>query len=84
MARTVHSCISVRGMLNWDRRETKRYLRTITKNDGTRFSSIDEFRNALLDELVEGHEVLPIGKPCAGFDYKTGCPGHEEEEDGRG
>jgi hypothetical protein len=43
-----------------------------------------------MDELVRGHEVIPCGEPCKGFDYKKGCPGHEstdrlvEEERRRG
>lgn len=76
MSRTFHLCVSVRGMLNWDKAYARRMLPTITKADGTRFASIGEFRNSLMDELANGHEVLPTG-PCEGFDYKTGCPGHE-------
>lgn len=79
MGKTVHMCISVRGMLNWDLRETKRNLKSMTKNDGTRFASVEEFRHAMMDELSQGHQVLPLGPACEGFDYKTGCPGHEEQ-----
>lgn len=78
MSKTIHLCVSIRGMLNWDARETKRNLKWITKTDGTRFASIGEFRNNLLDMIAEGKEVLPTGE-CEGFDYKTGCPGHETE-----
>ena len=80
MSRTVHMCVSVRGMLHWSPAETKRNLRSITKSDGTRFASVAEFRAALMDELVRGHEVIPMGESCEGFDYKKGCPGHEDEE----
>ena len=76
MAKTFHMCIDVRGMLNWTRRETMRNLKNITKSDGTRYASVAEFRNSLMDELVRGHEVLPIGDLCEGFDFKKGCPGH--------
>jgi hypothetical protein len=31
-----------------------------------------------MDELVRGHDVIPMGEPCEGFDYKKGCPGHEQ------
>lgn len=74
-----HVCMSVRGALRWDRRYAKRMLKFVTKNDGTRFESIEEMRNAFVDELAQGHEVIPVGKPCDGFDYKTGCPGHPYE-----
>ena len=80
MSRTIHMCISVRGMLRWTPAETKRNLRSMTKDDGTRFQSVHEFREALMDELAQGREVLPLGKPCEGFDYKKGCQGHEREQ----
>jgi hypothetical protein len=80
MSRTIHLCVSVRGMLNWSTSETKRNLKSFTKSDGTRYSDIHEFRNALMDELSRGREVLPMGEACEGFDYKTGCPGHEDSD----
>jgi hypothetical protein len=67
-------------MLKWDRRKTKSMLSSITRSDGTRYSSVEEFRNALLDEIARGHEVLPMSDECEGFDFKTGCPGHEQPE----
>lgn len=77
--KTIHMCISVRGMLNWDRREAKRNLKWITRDDGTRFSSIEEFKNSLIDEISKGREVLPLSE-CDNFDYKTGCRGHVSAE----
>lgn len=77
MSKTIHMCISVRGMLNWDRGYAKRMLSSITKENGTPYRTVDELRSALMDELSKGHEVLPLVKDCEGFDYKTGCPGHE-------
>jgi hypothetical protein len=77
MSKTTHLCVSVREMLHWGEAETRRNLKSITKNDGTRFTSLAEFKNSLMDELAAGHEVLPMGEPCEGFDYKKGCPGHE-------
>jgi hypothetical protein len=79
VSRTFHLCISVRGMLNWDRRETLRNMRSITKSDGTRYATVEEFRNALMDELLAGNEVLPLAKECDKFDPKHGCLGHEEK-----
>jgi hypothetical protein len=53
-------------------------LKSIKKSDGTRYSSVAEFREALMDELSRGHEVLPTTAECVGFNYKTGCPGHDD------
>jgi hypothetical protein len=39
-------------------------------------STPDRVREALMDELAKGHELVPFGEPCEGFDYKSGCPGH--------
>jgi hypothetical protein len=80
MSRTIHMCVSVRGMLRWSNAETKRNLRSMTKDDGSKFTSVDEFRSALMDQLSRGREVLPLGAACDGFDYKVGCPGHETSE----
>ena len=77
MSTTVHLCISVRGMLNWPNAEAKRNLKWITKEDGTRYSSVHELRNALMDELAKGHEKLPMSKECDRHDWKEGCLGHE-------
>jgi hypothetical protein len=35
-------------------------------------------REWLLDRLGEGKRYLPLGDPCDGYSYETGCPGHEE------
>jgi hypothetical protein len=64
-------------MLNWDRRETKRTLTSIRKNDGTPYASVEELHSALMDELANGYEVLPLSDDCDSFDFKTGCPGHD-------
>ena len=34
-----------------------------------------------MDHLAQGHEVIPFGPACEGFDCKTGCPGHEITEE---
>lgn len=80
MAKEFHGCIHVMDMLKWSQSETKANLRVISKEDGTRYSCVNEFRRALQDELADGHEVLPMGEPCEGFDYaEGGCPGHEQD-----
>lgn len=80
MSKTIHVCASVRGMLNWPHAEFKCALKYMKKEDGSLFRSIPELRDALMDELSKGHEVIPMGE-CEGFDYKTGCPGHENPPD---
>lgn len=47
---------------------------------GNPFTDIRVFRGKLMDELALGRECLPIGKPCEGWNWKTGCPGHQEAE----
>lgn len=79
MSKTIHLCVSVRGLLNHSKSEMKRDLKWITDGDGKKFPSVDALKHALMDELAKGHEVLPTC-PCEGFDYKTGCPGHEQQE----
>jgi hypothetical protein len=70
--RILHGCVDIRGVLNWGNNDLKKLFKA---KDGKEFSA-EEIRNFLYDKLGEGHEVLPIGEPCEGFDIKTGCPGH--------
>lgn len=73
-----HVCQSVTGPLrNWDKRDWKKATKWFTKPDGSTFTA-NELKDAFLEELAKGHEVIPIGK-CDNFDYKTGCCGHERE-----
>lgn len=78
MSRNIHMSQSVRGFLNNFRtkRELESAMKFITKDDGSRFSSPDELRDAFMDELAKGHEVIPMGD-CPTFDFVHGCPGHE-------
>lgn len=73
--RRVHLCGSVRGMLAWDDEFMRNMLPIITLNNGKHPQSTRELREALCDELVAGHEVLPVPE-CDNFDYKKGCLGH--------
>lgn len=79
MKRTIHLCLSVRGALNQTKAEMKRMAPSIMI-DGKPLRTADEVRNFLLDELAQGHEVLPYGE-CDNFDWKTGCMGHVENHD---
>lgn len=74
-----HMCLSVRGALrNWN----KLMLKNMFLHDDGRKCSAEEATDILLDELSKGHDVIPLSaKPCEGFDYKKGCPGHPVEEE---
>jgi hypothetical protein len=76
---TKHVCLDVAGFLAQSDRELRRCLRSITRGDGSRFPDVRALRAAFLEELAQGHKVIPMGKPCEGFSYETGCPGHTEE-----
>jgi hypothetical protein len=78
MSTTRHFVVSVRGMLHRSDRELRQDLKYTTKSDGTKYASVQELRSALMDELAQGHEVLPTG-PCDNHDWKKGCQGHETE-----
>jgi hypothetical protein len=73
--RIVHLCLSVRGaLMNW---ESYQWV-GVVRDDSGRVLSPREFKEALLDELANGHEVIPYGTACEGFDYSGGgCPGHD-------
>jgi hypothetical protein len=65
-------------MLARNKRELKGITTWMLKSDGTRYT-VDELRDALMDELSKGHEKIPTGD-CDNFDYKTGCRGHEKPD----
>ncbi len=70
----VHMCLDVRGAL---KTMTRRELAGMFKHDDGRKMTANEAKDALMDELAKGHEVIPFGKACEGFDYSGGgCPGH--------
>lgn len=76
MANTITHChLSVRGALRWPKRE----LRGMFRSESTgKLLTADECREVLFDHLAQGHEVIPCGPACEGFDYSgNGCPGHE-------
>jgi hypothetical protein len=76
MTRTLHCSISVRGaLLNWNRE-----WRWVKAADGSSLTK-HQAKAAFLDHLARGIEHIPLGEPCEGFDYKTGCPGHEKKDD---
>lgn len=73
-----HFCVSVRGILNMTKAEKRKIATSITIDKKT-LRTADEVQEHFLNELSQGHEVLPVGE-CDNFDYKTVCKGHEERE----
>lgn len=76
-----HLVVSVRGLLHRSNAELKRDMRWMTKDDGSRFLSVAELRETLMDELSKGHEVLRTGE-CDNHDWKHGCQGHPCTDEG--
>jgi hypothetical protein len=78
----IHCCMDVRGWISNYGRATKTERKRMARGivvDG-REATPDEALSAMLDELAAGHLRLPVGWPCEGFSYATGCPGHEKKE----
>lgn len=80
MTRTIHICLDVRGCIH--NGEWRRSLVGSCTDDGGRKLTAREILDALLDHVAQGHKVIPFGKPCEGFSYETGCPGHSEGSEG--
>lgn len=74
-----HMCVNVRGMIR------NRHFGGLQDKKTGRYLTHAEAFEALCDELAKGHEVIPMGEPCEGFDYSGGgCPGHpvaDEDDD---
>ena len=77
MPKSYHVSLSVRGALRWSQREFRDALKWMSNDEGAPFASVDELREALMDELSKGREHVKCGG-CDNFDPKTGCLGHEE------
>jgi len=68
--RHMHLCLDIRGAIRgtgW---------KCVTAKDGRRVTKAEAIE-FLMDRLAEGKRVLPLG-PCDGFDFRSGCPGHED------
>lgn len=79
-AETFHLSASIDWLLN----KQGPYLgEMFTKTvDGKKlYLSAEEARCYLYHLRAEGKKLLPLGQPCEGFSYITGCPGHPHEED---
>jgi hypothetical protein len=83
-------CMNVRGGIR--ELQKQRSQKTFYTDDAGRPLSKPEAIDALMDELAQGHELMPMnpkcGNPCEnsplckGFDYGKGggCPGYALEE----
>jgi len=80
MTTTYHLCVDVKGALLAPPSEQRRVYDTLLR-DGKPCANVEEYRSALADLLADGIKVLPMGKPCDGFSYEDGCPGHPKEDD---
>lgn len=68
-----HMYVSIEGILaNWSNRDIARLF-------GRSVKDITELKRILIDYLILGIKVLPLGKKCEGWSDETGCPGHEKE-----
>jgi hypothetical protein len=77
---TIHVSVSVKGALLAPASQQRRVFDTLT-NDGKPCASVEEYRSVLADLLADGIKHLPMGKPCEGFSYETGCPGHDAPQE---
>ena len=69
-----HCCLDVRNAI---KTMNKRQLGCMFKG-----LNADQAKDVLLDELAKGHQVIPVGPACEGFDYAGGgCQGHAGEEE---
>jgi hypothetical protein len=64
--------MDIRGAL----RNVRDLVGSVSDNSGKKLSR-REIEDWLMDELAKGRRVVPLGKACEGFDYQTGCPGHD-------
>ncbi len=69
-------CVDIAGVLRWSDKELQGLF---SADDGSRRPG-REVRDWLRLQLAHGKRVLPMGEPCDGFSYQTGCPGHESPQ----
>lgn len=71
ISRNVHMSVCIEGIL----RQPDKMLNKLFTEDGKERGGT-YVRDWLKLQMAQGKRVLPCGK-CDGFDYQTGCPGHE-------
>ncbi len=75
--KTIHLCLDIEGFLNQAKKEPS-MAKNLFKG-----RTAQEAIKILEENLAIGRKVLPFSSECEGFDYRTGCPGHELEEQGQ-
>jgi len=69
---TFHIAVSVAGSL---RQTDSELAGLVTLDDGTEATG-HQARQWLRIQQMKGRKLLPVGEPCEGWSYETGCPGH--------
>lgn len=81
MSRTIHMCVNVRAQIEKPLRQLQReWAGAIHDAQGNEPTTGRDIRAFWMDQLAQGREVIPFGSACEGFDYKKGCPGHENAD----
>jgi hypothetical protein len=70
-----HMCVDIEGVLRWPDKKLGKFF----TDDGVH-RPVKYVRDWLEIQLSQGKKVLPIGEPCEGFSFQTGCPGHPIDE----
>ena len=76
VGKIVHVSVDVAGMIALLSRSRARWARGMKHPDTGEPLTREEAIDRLLGMLAQGVLRLPIGAPCEGFSYETGCPGH--------
>ena len=74
MSKQIHMSLDIRGVLKHNL--GKKSLKGLFDKDNGQPCTHEEAQDYLFDCLSKGWELLPMGD-CDNFDYKTGCKGHE-------
>lgn len=80
MKTTHHLYIDVNGVLKMRESEFNRQFEGVVRDDNGRLMSVAEVRKYFEDARAKGHRVVPTTSECIGFDFQTGCPGHQVKE----
>lgn len=76
MSKSIHFAQSVRGAIELTIDVHEEALELFKEEDGKSYKNIYLLRDALYDQLAQGHEMIKTGE-CDNWDWKKGCLGHE-------
>jgi hypothetical protein len=78
-------CISVTGVLRRTNAELADEWKGAVRVGDVVLVKGSDIRKAFQAHLDDGHQVIPFGEKCEGFDYSgKGCPGHPMADDEEG